>query len=373
MNIVSHRPSRREALCNVPYAPRVPQHNFEIPRGRVEYLTIESSALADNRLGDPATRGVAVYLPAGYDDAADELPLLVALAPYTGSGLKLMAWQSFGESLPQRLDRLIACGRMGPVVLAMPDAFTSLGGNQYVDSAVLGNWATYLTTEMVDALEVNFRIRRGREHRGLFGKSSGGYAALVHGMRHADTWGAVASHAGDAGFDLLYRPEFARALDTLARHGEDHDTAIPAFLDALAAKQNLSGSDFHVLMTLAMAASYAPELDAPRGIRLPVDPHTCELDETRWRRWLDHDPAHMADDEACLDGLRSLRGLYIDVGRRDQYFIHYGNRQLARKLAAADVPHRYEEFDGTHSGIDWRYDQSLPFLYAALTGNTSAK
>jgi hypothetical protein len=31
------------------------------------------------------------------------------------------------------------------------------------------------------------------------------------------------------------------------------------------------------------------------------------------------------------------------------------------------VEHRYEEFDGTHSGIDQRMDVSLPFLARALS------
>ena len=30
------------------------------------------------------------------------------------------------------------------------------------------------------------------------------------------------------------------------------------------------------------------------------------------------------------------------------------------------VEHRYEEFDGTHAGIDYRMDQSLPYLIKAL-------
>jgi len=342
----------------------VPTHNFEVPRGRVEYLTIESSALAQNQLGDPGWRHVAVYLPDGYDvDEARHFPLFVALAGFTGSGLKLMSWQAFGESLPQRLDRLIAEGKMGPVVLAMPDAFTSLGGNQYIDSSVMGAWERFLTDDLVGAIETNFRVHRDRNRRAIFGKSSGGYGALVHGMRHADTWGAIASHSGDAGFDLLYRPEFPKALDAMARKSEDPES----FIRRLAGQRKIAGGDFHALMALAMAATYAPEPDAPLGIRLPVDPHTCELDGARWARWLEHDPVRMVQSPAALEALRSLRGVFIDVGKRDQYFIHYGNRALARRLDAANIEHTYEEFDDNHSSIDYRYDRSLPFLYRALT------
>ena len=56
----------------------------------------------------------------------------------------------------------------------------------------------------------------------------------------------------------------------------------------------------------------------------------------------------------------------MDCGWRDQYRIHYGARILAQRLSEHGVAHRYEEFDGTHSGIDYRMDLSLPFLAKRL-------
>lgn len=341
----------------------VPKHNFEPARGRRVDLRIESEALKGNWIGDPHTRSVAVVVPEGYDDSDADYPLFVGLAGYTGSGLKQLAWRSFGESLPQRLDRLVAEGAMGPVVLALPDAFTSLGGNQYVDSAAMGAWEEYLLREVIPEIESQFRVRRGAEHRAVFGKSSGGYGALVHGMRHADEWGAIASHSGDVGFELLYGRDFPLALSALAKHEGDPGR----FIESLGDAPKIRGSEFHTLMVLAMAATYAPEKGAPYGVRLPVDPHTCERDEERWARWLAHDPLHMADDAACLDNLRKLKGLFIDVGDRDQYFIQYGTRALVNKLRAAGVDFVYEEFPDDHSGIDYRMDRSLPYLYEALT------
>jgi len=48
-------------------------------QGRVELLDVDSAALADNALGDPAVRELPVYLPPGDDGAAKELPLVVVL------------------------------------------------------------------------------------------------------------------------------------------------------------------------------------------------------------------------------------------------------------------------------------------------------
>ena len=103
-----------------------------------------------------------------------------------------------------------------------------------------------------------------------------------------------------------------------------------------------------------------------RRVRLIPDRlETGELIPERWQSWLQHDPVNLVARHA--DALKTLRGLFIDCGWRDQYRIHYGARQLSKRLAEQSVPHVYEEFDGTHSGIDHRMDRSLPFLYRAIS------
>ena len=125
-----------------------------------------------------------------------------------------------------------------------------------------------------------------------------------------------------------------------------------------------SGAEIQALTNLAMAATYDPDPRAPNGFRVPYNLETGEQLPRRWRRWLRHDPVKLVARYAR--NLRALRGLYIDCGWRDQYRIHYGSRQLALQLAEHRVPHVYEEFDGTHSGVDYRMDRSLPVLYRAL-------
>src|SRR5690606_31511804 len=108
------------------------------PRGTLVELSIDAASLQGNLLGDPTRRTVAVYLPPDYDASDRRYPVVVDLAAFTGSGLKRLSWTAFGESVPQRIDRLMAEGAMGPVIAVFPDAFTSLGGNQYLDTPVLG-------------------------------------------------------------------------------------------------------------------------------------------------------------------------------------------------------------------------------------------
>ena len=340
----------------------MPLHPFAQPRGTFETFAIDSKALANNLLGDPTERAVTVYLPEGYGESGDDYPLFVDLVGFTGSGFSHTGWKAYWENVPQRLDRLVADGAMGPVVCAFPDCFTSLGGNQYINSAAMGDWADFLIDEMIPAIEQRFRVRRGREHRAVFGKSSGGYGAIVHGLRYADAWNAIACHSGDMAFEWVYMRDFPVALDKLAKYD-----GIEGFLKHFGDARKVSGDDFHVLMTLAMAATYDPDPNGPKGIRLPVDMRTCRLDDALWANWMQHDPLVILEDPACQDNLRKLAAVFIDCGSRDQYFLHYGARRFSDRCTALGIAHTYEEFDDNHSGVDYRMDVSLPALYKAVT------
>ena len=341
----------------------MPKHNFNPVRGRIEYIEIKSSVLKNNVLGDPTTRVVAVYLPENYDSSAEEYPLLVDIVGFTGSGLGHSGWKAFGESVPQRVDRLIAEGKMGPVIVALPDCFTSLGGNQYINSSVIGNWADFLTKELIESIESRYRVKKGASHRGIFGKSSGGYGAVVHGMLYSDTWGAIACHSGDMAFDLCYRGDMPGIMMSLAAY----DDGISGFMKKLESGEKVSGSDMHILMILAMAATYDPDPDQPYGIRMPVTENTCQIIEDRWQNWLAWDPVQMINREDVQSNLSRLNGFYIDCGSRDQYNLVFGARQLKDLLTEYEIPHHYEEFPDNHSSVDYRMDVSLPYLYKALS------
>ena len=353
--------------------------------GRLVALEHESKVLADNPLGDPSVRALHVWLPPQYDRGSrggpgPRLPVLFDLVGYTGSGRSHTNWRSFDENVPERAARLIRQRKMGPTILVFPDCFTALGGNQYINSSAIGRYADYLTRELIPFVDREFRTLADREHRGCFGKSSGGYGAMLHGMKYARYWGAIANHSGDAYFDAVYRPDWPLALDELAKHARPKrkpgtfdvaaaqatapDDRVRRFLDFAWKKDNLSGSEVNALMQICMAATYDPDPGAPLGFQLPFDLVTGELISERWRRWLRHDPIHLVGRYA--KNLRTLSGIFIDCGWRDQYRIHYGSRILSVRLREHRIEHVYEEFDDTHSSIDYRMDRSLPFLYRAL-------
>jgi S-formylglutathione hydrolase FrmB len=356
------------------------------PDGELVTLAHDSRVLRGNALGDPHQRRLQVWLPPQYHARGSRrrFPVLFDLVGYTGSGPAHTAWRAFDENLPERAARLLHEKRMAPAILVFPDCFTALGGNQYINSSAIGRYADYLTRELIPLVDREFRTLATRESRGCFGKSSGGYGAIVHAMQYPQYWGAIANHSGDAYFDFCYRADWPNTLNELAKYrspprragrldvataaarctpGLD-DGRVRRFLAHIWKKERPEGKEVMCLMNLAMAASYDPDPRAPNGFRLPFDLETGALIEARWKHWLAHDPVHMAARHRA--SLKTLRGIWIDCGWRDQYHIHYGTLQLSRELARLGVRHVYEEFDDTHSGIDYRMERSLPFLTRVL-------
>jgi len=326
--------------------------------GTVQRLSLESRVLKSNMLGDPTERTIDVYVPAGHD--GKDLPLLVDLVGFTAGGPAHTNWKNFSENVPERLDRLIGNGAMAPCVVAFPDCFTRLGGNQYINSVAVGRWDDFLLAEMVPFVEERFRCG-GKGRRGLFGKSSGGYGAMVHALLHPDFWSAAGVHSGDMGFELLFLPDFPRLLRGLAKHGGSIEKWITAFESAPKQRDD----EIHLIMDLAMAAEYDPDPSAFLGIRLPVDQHTCELIPERWANWLRWDPLNLVEKHGA--GLKALKALYLDCGTLDQYNLIYGARRMHARFDQMDVAHTYEEFPDDHSSVDYRMDRSLPILARALT------
>ena len=345
----------------------MPTHNFKVPKGTLSSFETADSPLLENLLGDPLKRTVSVYLPEGIDPEQD-YPMLVDLAGFTGSGLSHLAWKGFGETLPQRIDRLIDEGSMAPAVFVFPDCFTSLGGNQYVDSLALGQWSSWLHQVLVPEIEARYPVIPSPRARGLFGKSSGGFGALHQALKHGEQWGAVVCHSGDMAFELCYQRDFPEVLLALTQAG----LSIPAYIERLHRRRRIGGSEMHVLMTLAMAASYDPDPSVPFGVRLPVDAETCVLDESRWSCWRSFDPLTQLEQVEAQARLKSLAGLFIDCGVRDQYHLLYGARRFSARCDALGITHQFETFDDTHSGIDYRMDRSLPWLVSTLFEATAS-
>lgn len=328
-------------------------------RGSVAYQLHASRLLRQNPLGDPSERDLFVYLPPGYERLDAPLPCLMFLSGFAGTGEKFFSRLLMDPSLATVFDQLIADG-CPPFIGVFPDCMTRLGGSQYVDSPVVGPYASYLATEMRAFVDGRYRTN-GRW--GVLGHSSGGFGALHLAMNFPGAVQAVASHAGDMGFDLCYLGDMPRAVAGIQAAG-----GVSAFLERFWDNPDPGADAFAAFNVIAMSACYAtalqPELDPP--FPLPFDPVTGEIHFQVYQGWSRLDPIHQIRDPQKAAALAGLSALHLDAGSRDEHGLHLGLRRFVRALSALGVPHHHEEFLGGHRNLSRRYAVSVPKLAAAL-------
>ena len=158
-------------------------------------------------------------------------------------------------------------------------------------------------------VDARYRTLAGAEHRGITGKSSGGYGAMVNPMLRPDVFGGLATHAGDALFEMCYLPDFrqvrARAARPLRR-------LVRALLGGLPLAPAFSKDSDHTLLERLLHGRLLLGRRGRDGAAARTTPPTGELRPEIWERWLAWDPVRMAPERggrlALAEGdLRRLR------------------------------------------------------------------
>jgi S-formylglutathione hydrolase FrmB len=335
--------------------------------GRLDSLTIHSAALEGNPLGDPAERPLWVYVPPGYDDQPEQrYPSVYVIQGYGGFAAMWANRSGYRPPFPEVADGLFARREAPPCIVVYVDAWTAYGGSQFVDSPGTGSYHTYLCDDVVPLVDSRYRTLDRAAHRGIQGKSSGGFGAMITPMLRPDLFGGLATHAGDALYELLYIPEFAKAVRALRSFD---GSIMDWWADFQARAAFTRPEDNDLMMVFGVAACFSAASDGTP--LLPFDPFSGRLIDDVWARWLAWDPVRMVADHA--DALRGLRAIWIDGGRSDQFYLDLGAVAFRDALAAVGVTDRvhFELFDGTHSNIDWRYPVSLRWLAEQLAPDAS--
>ncbi|MGH2698632.1 MAG: alpha/beta hydrolase [Actinomycetota bacterium] len=330
-------------------------------RGSFERLVVESEVLAGNPLNDPAHRPLYVYRAPGATDDGSH-PTVYVIQGMTGQLDMWLARSAFEPTVIERVDELFADGDCPSAIVVFVDAWTSYGGSQFINSTSTGRYMDYLCDEIVPFVDERYPTLASRDHRGLTGKSSGGYGAMVVPMLRPDVFGALASHAGDALFEACYQTEFPTTARVLRDSFEgSFDVFFERFRSAPRLDWDLYG---HPLNTYAMGACYSPDPGNPGKALLPFDIETGRLVDEVWERWLEWDPVRLAPERA--DALGSMKRIYLDAGRSDEYFLDLGAKAFAKELDSLGVVHTLDLFEGKHGGLQYRYPGAIKELVAAL-------
>jgi hypothetical protein len=134
-----------------------------------------------------------VALPPGWDDPNHRRRIFPAVyvVPWFGA-----RWNDAARIAKLLADPATA-GVMAPAVHVTLDPESPLAHHGFVDSPANGPWGTALVTELIPALEREFRLAPRPEARIVTGHSSGGWGSLWLQLSHPDTFGACFASSPD--------------------------------------------------------------------------------------------------------------------------------------------------------------------------------
>lgn len=320
-----------------------------------EILQFQSKALQGNALNDPSQREVVLFLP---DKLKEGAPLLIGLAGFGGGARNFLNFNPMATNFTDVVSRLRKNGNLKDAVIAIPDCYTSYGGNQYINSPAVGMYEDFIIKELVP--ELSRRYSTGKT--GVFGKSSGGFGSYSLSIRHPDIISGFADHSGDAAFEYCYFADFPDAIREFEKAG-----GVNKWYENFSNSSNkMAKENMKPINVLAMAAFYSPNSSSPTlGIDFPFDLETGELIESVWKRWELVDPARNIKDN--LETMKSMKGVFLDVGHSDEFNINFGMRIMHKILKKNSIEHVFEEFEGGHFNITYRYEKTLSFLAEKLS------
>ena len=186
---------------------------------------------------------------------------------------------------------------------------------------------------------------------------------MVTPMLRPDLFGGLATHAGDALFEVCYLPEFRDSARALR---DDYEGSFEKFWADFRSRPAFSkDSDGNLLNDWCMAACYSADADGT--VRLPFDPDTARADPRGLGALARLGPG--ADGaRATPTRCAACAAIYIDAGKRDEWYLDLGAEAFRRALADIGVTDVFFElFDATHMGIEYRYPLSLRYLAERLS------
>lgn len=296
--------------------------------GRYERIVVAGPSLSGNLSGDAADREVSVYLPASYaTQTKRRYPVLYLLHGFTDNDS-----QWFGRAakhfvhVPQAVDAAVAAG-VPEFIVVMPNAFNRFQGSMYSNSVVNGDWETFISRDLVKAVDAKYRTLARPESRGLAGHSMGGYGTLRIGMRQPGVFAAL----------------YAMSACCLGPQIQPDPRMFEGAAKVTSADQ-IAGADFFTKAMLASAAAWSPN---PRKPPLFIDLPLADgkLLPGILAEWTANAPLSMVHQH--VTALKGYRALAIDSGDQDG-FIAPTVVQMHELLEEYGIAHGFEIYPGDH-------------------------
>ena len=309
-----------------------PEPKPVIPVGQVITDTITSEALKDNKLGDPHIRNMTIYLPPSYNHSDKMYPVIYLLHGYGGD--ERSAVEEVGETVAALIvDGLIKTGLFKEIIIVMPSGANKYGGSYFLNSELIGNYEDYIAEELVNFIDNEYRTIRDRDGRAIAGASMGGYGSITLGMKHPETYCAVASLNAPLWFDPISE---AIVPEILKENPDGMDGPIP------------DPERQYTSYIYALSAALSPNLDnPPYYVDLPFEYPSGKIIESVRQRWMKGDPFSMLSDYGS--SLKEMKGVYIDIGDEDLPGFPEAADAFHQELLNMGIKHKYIVYHGGHS------------------------
>ena len=298
--------------------------------------TITSQALAGNLVGDPAERPYVVYVPPSYAEGDKHYPVVYVLHWFTGNERTALHYVDTFYKYMLKKDTV------QEMIFVFPNADNAFGGSNYLSSATIGDYETYIARELVAQIDANYRTIPHPDSRGITGCSMGGHGSMHLALTFPDVFGVVASMSGR--YDIANDPSIAEAAAAAF-------TQVPEDFDDLSDYQRTGISQIGGMISIAASAAPNPDkppfyMDMPFEV---VDGEGRIVPEVM-EKIVAVDVVH--DLEAYLQQPLRLRHILFYHGTGDQVIPEESARSLDQLLTTHGVEHEYVEIKGGHCSYD---------------------
>ncbi len=313
--------------------------NFHLKTFDLETFTIYSKKLLKNPLSDSPLRHNLVLIP---KKRKNNLPLVLYLSGFGGEASSNLNshWPSLNKA--QTIDLALAQKKAPKAIYVFVDAMTSLGGSQFINSKGTGNYADYITEELLPSLKKEYKTSN---KTCLLGVSSGAYGALFLASHYPKLFSYVGALGPDSFFEYSLLTEIYAAIPYFSKYKS---------LSQL--KEQLKFKSYQdpwpVFNAIAMGLCYCPNKKGFLGVDWPVDLNTGQIKPVLWKKWKAYDPIEFLKKQ-------SLKAkTYLEVGVNDQFFLLYGARQIKSLIKNCT----YNEYEGDHFSLSKRIPYFLKWL-----------
>ena len=326
-------------------------HDVNAQHGRLLMQSIDSEALKNNLIGDSSVRPFWVYLPPSYETSDRRYPVIYVLHGFNGNA------QSLTQRVKAAMDAMLFNRQIEEMIAVFVDGSNRFGGSQYLSSPTIGDYETYVVSELVGRVDTLFRTIPDRNSRGITGFSMGAYGSMHLALKYPEVFSVVVAQSGTYDFGDEWVQLFAKTAGPFL-----------ALIDVFKVSEERAWREFNKLPLpirngIAYLAAVASNPDKPPFyLDLPYEvvsilPPRFRPVESVQQRIIENDIIHELD--RASNRPTKLNAIKIVHGNQDEKAFIRQAEALVASMTDRGIAHEYEPHNLGHTFIA---EKSLQFI-----------